>query len=509
MVTAMLAMKPPTLKQLKNENALEVYAVFLCGLIIVVSASHWLYDHCSKTPGPLTPQRLWHRCRYTKVFERFERRVNSTWLGRPCIGLIFLLGIYILGNVVLSSTILAVYRVNHWASRFGWLGAANMALCVFFGLKNTPLTTLMHTSHTQLNIVHRLVGYSTIFLVFLHAVFYAVHFGRQGRWETLVEEGNIEGIGAGAAFIVLLMAIFRHRGYEVFYVSHILDGGVRVVLKRPCAQIASPGSHCFLWIPQIRLWESHPFTIVSNGPSGLELVMKSHKGFTEALYTFASRYPGFSTHASVDGPYGALPDTAKYDKLVLLAGGSGAAYAFGLLNRIIDKPERSTIQSINFFWTVKRIEHLSWFRDHLHNMASAGLPIHITVYITGPKSSANHYDAANTVVKSNEMQNGMESRSLLQGSASSYGTIQEADATAEQPVSPANVKFAKLCDIKTVRMDTEVVFEKMLRTVNSHDRVLVATCGPKSLMDDVRESVDHWRNKSDLAIQMHSEAFDS
>lgn len=293
-----------------------------------------------------------------------------------------------------------------------------MALCVFFGLKNTPLTALMHTSHTQLNIIHRIVGYSTIFLVFLHAVFYAVHFGRQDRWETLVEEGNIEGIGAGAAFIVLLMAIFRHRGYEVFYVSHILgfiasvllvafhrpkwsgklpivmiftasiwvldrlirasrmcrnivnnsatlyplaDGGIRVVLKRPCAHIASPGSHCFLWIPQIRLWESHPFTIVSNGPSGLELVMKSHKGFTEALYTFASRYPGFSTRASVDGPYGALPDTAKYDKLVLLAGGSGVAYAFGLLNRIIDKPERSTIQSIDFFWTVRRIGE---FDDH-------------------------------------------------------------------------------------------------------------------------------------------------
>jgi ferric-chelate reductase len=142
-------------------------------------------------------------------------------------------------------------------------------------------------------------------------------------------------------------------------------------------------------------------------------------------------------------------------------------------------------------------------------LASAGLPIHVTVYITGPKSSVSHYDAADTVAKCDLTQNGIESKSLLQGSASRYGTIQQADATSEQPVSPENIDYAKLCDIKTARMDTEVVFEKILRTVSSHDRVLVATCGPKSLMNDVRESVDHWRNKSDLAIQMHSEAFDN
>lgn len=287
-----------------------------------------------------------------------------------------------------------------------------MALCVFFGLKNTPLETLAHTSHTQLNIFHRIVGYSTVLLVSLHAVFYTIHFGRKGRWEALVEEGNIEGIGAGVAMLVLLMAVFRHRNYELFYISHVMgfvvavtlvalhrpdwtkklpvvmlftvliwvldrsiravrmcrnlvnnvatfrplsDGGTRVLLKKPCARSALPGAQCFLWIPRIALYESHPFTIVSNSPSGLELVIKSQQGFTKAIHDFATRHPGRTVWASIDGPYGSLPRTEDYDRLFFIAGGSGAAFTFGLMNRIISEYQTYRTQSIEFVWAVRRI----------------------------------------------------------------------------------------------------------------------------------------------------------
>lgn len=295
------------------------------------------------------------------------------------------------------------------------LGAANMALCVFFGLKNTPLETLAHTSHTQLNIFHRIVGYATVLLVLLHAIFYTIHFGRQGRWEALVEGGNIEGIGAGAALLILLMAVFRHRNYELFYISHITgfvaavilvalhrpdwtkklpvvmmftisiwildriiramrmchnlvnnvaifkpltDGGTRVLLKKPCARSAFPGAQCFLWIPRIALYESHPFTIVSNGPLGLELVIKSHQGFTKTIHDFSARHPGRTVWASIDGPYGSLPVTEGYDRLILIAGGSGAAFTFGLMNRIIGQYQTYRTQSIEFVWAVRRIGEL-------------------------------------------------------------------------------------------------------------------------------------------------------
>lgn len=291
-----------------------------------------------------------------------------------------------------------------------------MSLCVFFGLKNTPLGPIAAVAHTQLNILHRFVGYATVFLVLLHAIFYTVYFGRQGRWETLVEEGNVEGLAAGACMLVLLMGVFRHRGYELFYVSHVagfmavviltwfhrpdwakklpvvmlviacmwsLDriiraartlynlvnnqatfyplpgGGTRILLKKPGAKAALPGSHGFLWIPRIHPYQGHPFTIVSNGSSGLELVIKPHEGFTKAVSKFAADRPGRARWASMDGPYGSLPDMGVYDKLIFVSGGSGAAFTFGLMNRIMGSHEGARTQSIDFLWAVKRKGALS------------------------------------------------------------------------------------------------------------------------------------------------------
>ena len=44
--------KPPSPKQLKNEEALKIYAAFLCGLIILVIGARGLRRLCDKTPVP-------------------------------------------------------------------------------------------------------------------------------------------------------------------------------------------------------------------------------------------------------------------------------------------------------------------------------------------------------------------------------------------------------------------------------------------------------------------------
>ena len=304
-----------------------------------------------------------------------------------------------------------------------------MALCVFLGLKNTPLALITPVSHSELNILHRIVGYTTALLVLLHAILYTVHFGRDGRWIKMLEQGNVEGIPAGVAMFVLLMGIFRHKRYELFYVSHILgfvtvvvtvglhrpdwakklpivalfigsmwvldriiraarlsvnllsnelrcyplpDSGTRLILKKPSVGAALPGSHCFLWIPGLSFFQMHPFSIVSVGPSGLELVVKPHQGFTKALSEFAHGYPGRVIWASVDGPYGSVPDTTSYDKLVLIAGGSGAAFTFGLMNRVLRTSEAMASQSVDFVWAVKRTGMSSLREPQIWSFANRG-----------------------------------------------------------------------------------------------------------------------------------------
>ncbi|TDZ31053.1 putative ferric reductase transmembrane component [Colletotrichum spinosum] len=469
-----------------------------------------------------------------------------------------LVAIYLVANATLSSTNLALTWVNHWASRFGWMTAANMVLCVFFGLKNTPLSLVTPVSHSQLNILHRIVGYTAVLFLVLHAVFYTVRYGRLGDWANLVKVENLEGIGAGIAMLVLLMGIFRHRGYELFLVSHVVgfiaavvlaalhrpnwakklpaammltggmwvldriiravgvlrnllnnrvtfmplaDGATRLLLEKPGPETALPGSHCFLWIPRIRMFESHPFTIVSNDRSGLELVMKSHRGFTGAVGTFAAANPGRTAWGSVDGSYGSCPDTEKYDKLVLVAGGSGAAFTFGLVNRMLNRCERPKLQSVDFYWAVRRKEHLSWFAKHLRNLAKAGPAINVTLFVTDEPSTSS--SQARTGAASQYDARNREETSLLSASkGSGYNAITGLEETSiislEEP--GLNIRFKK--------MNIGAIMDKAMEEVQVNQRVLVATCGPRGLMDAVENSVCGWREKTqDIRLDVHCEDF--
>ncbi|CCF44721.1 hypothetical protein CH063_03411 [Colletotrichum higginsianum] len=436
--------------------------------------------------------------------------------------------------------------------------AANMALCVFFGLKNTPLAYITPISHAQLNIFHRIAGYTAVLLVLLHAIFYTIHFGRQGRWANMVKQENLEGIGAGISMLALLMGVLRHRSYEIFYVSHIVGfvaavvltslhrpnwakklpvlmlfiatlwvadrvlraaritynlvnntatfyslpgGGTRLLLKKPGIEVAPPGAHCFLWIPRIHLFQSHPFTIVSNGPSGLELVMKSRKGFTKTVGNFAARYPRCTAWASVDGPYTSCPNTESYDKLILIAGGSGAAFTVGLMNRILSQSERPIHQSIEFVWAVKRaVEQLSWFSEHLRNLSKAGSGVSVRLYVTSEDSVASPSLATYSDVESGvqpEMERSLSSKTGF----ANYGSISEVCDT------DALLGGTDWDAVTFTRMDIEMVIGKAMGTSKSCQRVFVAACGPESLMDAVKDSADDWRSKRGFRIDVHCEDF--
>lgn len=52
------ATKPPSAKQLHNEEALKIYAGFLCALIFLVIAARGLRKLCDRTPLPKVSQGL-------------------------------------------------------------------------------------------------------------------------------------------------------------------------------------------------------------------------------------------------------------------------------------------------------------------------------------------------------------------------------------------------------------------------------------------------------------------
>jgi predicted ferric reductase len=127
-------------------------------------------------------------------------------------------------------------------------------------------------------------------------------------------------------------------------------GGIRIALKKTPIG-AAPGTHCFLWIQGIRATECHPFTILSKNP--LEMVVAAYDGFTRDLHAHALKNPEQLLRASVDGPYGIVPDFTLYNKVLFISGGSGASVTCGVSVDLLRKLRESTTTTIEFVWVLK------------------------------------------------------------------------------------------------------------------------------------------------------------
>ena len=83
-------------------------------------------------------------------------------------------------------------------------------------------------------------------------------------------------------------------------------------------------------------------------------VINTYSGFTKDLHAFSNAKPGAILKASLEGPYGTNPDPISYDKVVLVAGGSGATFTFGLAADMLRRMNEDTKQTIDFIWAVRR-----------------------------------------------------------------------------------------------------------------------------------------------------------
>ena len=128
------------------------------------------------------------------------------------------------------------------------------------------------------------------------------------------------------------------------------EGATRVTLHRSVR--AQPGSHAFLWIPSVRRFQTHPFTLVSNNPA--EFVIAAQDGFTKDLHQLALEDPKAMRRAAMEGPYGNMPSTADFDNVLLISGGSGATCTLAMAMDWLRKNKYSKNDKVlNFVWAIK------------------------------------------------------------------------------------------------------------------------------------------------------------
>jgi NAD(P)H-flavin reductase len=459
----------------------------------------------------------------------------------------------------------------------------------------TPLALLSSFSYERLNTLHQVGGYATIAYAFLHMTLMCTSFYRMHNIRIVLTHSQINGmIAVSSLFVILITAIFvRRMRYETFYFTHILmymlvivnigmhrpsyalkvaiittfagsiwasdriirgcrlllyfrhnsatitalsHGGTRVVLHCHPSR-AIPGTHCFLWIPQIKWIETHPFTIASATPESLEFVVAAHDGFTKELYHYAQLHPGAKLRASVDGPYGVLPPSMhNADKLVMIAGGSGASFTFGVALDTIRELGESRKTSVEFIWTVKEygtskyegfdlvpdynIESFSWFANELAELQASPI-VTLRLYTTSsatPRGNIAVIESLPTpgpVVSSNDEGQPHRSKSVPPTTVKHDSpvdlekapTLTSSDTLTETVAQ--RTPFASTATLNTVsgRPDVRTIIKDIVSKAQDIDRIVIAACGPPGLMTAVRSTTANLIQGQGPRIEMYCETF--
>jgi NAD(P)H-flavin reductase len=464
---------------------------------------------------------------------------------------------------------------------------SNVAFITFLALKNTPLAYLTAYSYERLNPLHQVAGYTTVSYALLHGILVSVSFIQLHSKNYLLEAPQLHAITAASAFFVLLVFALLVKGirYEVFYISHILmymviiinvgfhrpllstrsviitgfagglwgldrllragrilwyaydnsakitplpHGGTRIVLQRSPSR-AVAGTHCFLWIPKIRAFETHPFTIIRATPLSLDMVVAAHDGFTDDLHSYAAKHPGAILRASIDGPYGQLPNFSKVaDKVILVAGGSGATFTFGVALDMIKKLGDSAKPTIEFIWTVKeegiytsplfhmhdninfRTESLSWFSKELMEL-QASPRVTIALHSTRPNCTQSPSSPISPLDENPSVLQ-LENTSPIPKSSTQQGDLlsRAFSADPEKHLSPQHgtpLDFSTSLEILHGRPDVEALIKDVVAKAGKDERVLIAACGPEGLMWSVRRTAAGCITAGGASVELYCEQF--
>ncbi|KAJ5952097.1 FAD-binding 8 [Penicillium vulpinum] len=528
-----------------NEWTDKCFAISMGAIMVLFAVYHWssvIHFYYGRRKSNPT---------LTRKYRQARRFLSSSTIGlRTDRSILYI--IYWAINLILALTNIDLTNISFVAKRFGWISVANLTLLVFLALKNTPLAPLTATSYEKLRPLHKVAGYTCIFTSVLHGIVYLSAWSEAGELYEMKETKNFAGAIAGLAMVIIGFSTITYlmRGhYELFYMLHLAmfvlimitvgmhrpsfststviiviftasiwtldriirgakivwnffgnsltvtalpNNALRVKLSR--RMHCSPGSHAFLWVPAVRWIESHPFTLVSSNPS--EFVIRVYDGFTRDLYKAAVESPGRSLRCSVDGAYGQVPNFRVFDKVVLVAGGSGASFTFAIALDLIATSNK-TVKSIDFIWVVRNRESLEWYTQELKQLQSH-LEVNVLIHVTGISSPTSSPDTS--LEKLSTKNDVTQTEDIIV-----FSTNDPEKGGAQQ--STDNIS-SSIHQILPGRPNIGNLIRTATTASNSDDRIIVGACGPSELLGTTRKAVNNELHNDGLSITLYTEEFE-
>ncbi|KAI0524549.1 hypothetical protein KFK09_003923 [Dendrobium nobile] len=204
-----------------------------------------------------------------------------------------------------------------------------------------------------------------------------------------------------------ILRIIQSRRVISFISACILPcRAVELALKTPPSLRYTPSSILFLKIPSISKFQWHPFSIISScnmDNERLSILVKCKGEWTNSLYEMVESIANKGSNdarnlfVSVEGPYGPIDFQYKrYDRLILVAGGSGIAPFISILKDVASTNfnlNRCAV-SVNLIYVVRKSLDISMLTPIstviLHQPFELAHTIHLKlkIYVTQEQRSS-------------------------------------------------------------------------------------------------------------------------
>jgi NAD(P)H-flavin reductase len=262
-----------------------------------------------------------------------------------------------------------------------------------------------------------------------------------------------------------------------------------------------PGQHVFArFLTGGHGLTSHPFSICSlpnkdDQLGSLIFYIKPRGGITGRLATLAMRNPPRCIRVFLDGPYGGLEHGALlgYHEVLLIAGGSGGAFLLPLLEDLLvcGCAVGAEPMKVHLVLAVREQKSLAWFVEALHEMAPKTLcscAVELNIYTTS----------------------GCTSKSLDSGSDTEKGNSNSVEKAVGRSCSTiSGNQIGKGIDrVTTVHHEGRPDLPGVIKeSVTENESVAIVTCGPDSMIFDVRNAAAEAQKVKRKNVLLHTENF--
>lgn len=276
------------------------------------------------------------------------------------------------------------------------------------------------------------------------------------------------------------------------------------------------GQHLYLWLPRVGLLETHPYTIACAHQmpetcicNSIQLVIRSHSGFSRRLNRFARKVQGLENKKSLTaylaGPYGQPPRWEFFETLVLISASTGASFTLPILESVLRSSSTKCTKRVEFLLAARQGEEIEFYHKRLHEAldAAAAVGIELAVYIavTGDGQLESFRTSTSTSISPSLQSStiGMSEKKV-----GCCGDVMEKSVTnGENVISSAtpmmcsgnssvrkrlsNTSEDSHIHHSAIRPDVAAFIQKAVEATGGETGVVV--CGGQSLVTKVRNSV--------------------